>query len=89
MTNKQTPDIYHAKITKQNLKEAMMVFFGEAAIHLLLYGAFGTMIGLYFIIGFWCVVGVVPIGLLVYYVMTKQPFVKQHDQEQHHQKQHD
>ncbi len=43
-------------------------FLGEVISHLFVPLLLGTAIGLYFFIGFWCVVGIIPMVLLGYYL---------------------
>lgn len=72
MDKKDKEDIYNQKITKDNYKDAFKVFLVEFAGELF-FAFLTTTIGLYVLLGFWLVVGIVPIGLMGYYLFKHEP----------------
>lgn len=53
----------------QTYKDVLIEFLGEAGFHLLFYALFGSIFGLYVMIGFWAIVGILPIVFCVYCVI--------------------
>lgn len=69
MSDLQETDIYNQKISKDNYKDVLKLFFVEFSFELFLAILVGTTAGLYILIGFGVIFGIIPIGLMVYYLL--------------------
>lgn len=66
------PDCDADKPNKQSVREILLTFFGEGLGQIIAFLLFGTATGLYFVIGVWILVGLIPIGFLVFYFLKSK-----------------
>lgn len=60
------------ELTKEDIKNAIGYGVSEIVFHIVFYFLVFTTTGLYFLIGFWSLVGLIPIGLMAYYLFKKK-----------------
>lgn len=72
MSDLKETDIYNQKISKDNYQDALKVFFAEFGFQLFFAVLVGTTAGLYLLLGFYVIIGIIPIGLMIYYLLKKK-----------------
>lgn len=72
MSDLKETDSYNQKISKDNYQDALKVFFAEFGFELFFAVLAGTTAGLYLLLGFYVIIGIIPIGLMIYYLFKKK-----------------